>query len=67
MLKISLNPLDSRLAETLARARGLTVPALISNLLRDEAAIELVAGGKATEAAQPLKAQPEGGSDACQA
>lgn len=41
MLKITLSPLDSKTAQTIAQMRGISVPELVSRLIHEEAAIEL--------------------------
>lgn len=41
MLRLSLSPLDARVAKVLADRRGVTVQGLIADLLREEAAIEI--------------------------
>ena len=40
MLKLTLSPLDSKVANALAERRKVTVYTLVSSLLREEAAIE---------------------------
>jgi len=40
-MKITLGPLDTRVAEVLANRRGFSVDSLITSLLRREAAVEI--------------------------
>ncbi len=41
MLRLMLGPLESRVAQVIAARRGISVEMLVSNLLREEAAIEV--------------------------
>jgi len=52
MLKVNLSPLDSETARLIAERRGISVVELVSNLLREEAAIELTGWRK------PAQSQP---------
>ncbi len=58
-MKIILGPLDSRTAQAIANRRGVSIETLMSNLIREEAAIELTGW----RASVPMLAQPTAQED----
>lgn len=58
MLKITLSPLDSVIAEKMAERRGVNIAALVSALLREEAVIE-VAGWRPANNSAPIQPTKE--------
>ena len=58
-MKVILGPLESEVAKVLANRRGISVAELVSNLLREEAAIEIT-GWRGLLPAEAKAAQAEG-------